>query len=42
VAQMLGEGARAEDLDQLRHPIGLDQPLGTQYAHYLAGFPSKI
>lgn len=38
VAQMLGEGARAEDLDQLRHALGLDQPLGVQYAHYLGGF----
>ncbi len=38
VAQMLGEGARAEDLDQLRHALGLDQPLGAQYAHYLGGF----
>jgi len=38
VAQMLGEGARAEDLDQLRHALGLDQPLGAQYVHYLGGF----
>jgi peptide/nickel transport system permease protein len=38
VAQMLGEGARAEDLDQLRHALGLDLPLGTQYARYLRGF----
>jgi ABC-type dipeptide/oligopeptide/nickel transport system permease component len=38
VAQMLGEGARAEDLDQLRHALGLDLPLDTQYAHYLRGF----
>jgi peptide/nickel transport system permease protein len=38
VAQMLGEGARAEDLDQLRHALGLDQPLGAQYTHYLGGF----
>ncbi|HWF37634.1 MAG TPA: nickel ABC transporter permease [Candidatus Acidoferrales bacterium] len=38
VGQMLGEGARAEDLDQLRHALGLDQPLGAQYAHYLGGF----
>lgn len=34
--QMLGEGARDEDLDQLRHSLGLDQPLPTQYAHYIA------
>lgn len=37
VQQMLGEGARAEDLQQLRHSLGLDQPVSTQYAHYLAG-----
>src|SRR5271155_3608259 len=27
VAQMLGEGARVEDLTQLRHALGLDLPL---------------
>jgi ABC-type dipeptide/oligopeptide/nickel transport system permease component len=37
VQQMLGEGARAEDLQQLRHTLGLDLPLGVQYGHYLAG-----
>ena len=37
VQQMLGEGARAEDLQQLRHSLGLDQPISTQYVHYLAG-----
>jgi ABC-type dipeptide/oligopeptide/nickel transport system permease component len=37
VQQMLGEGARAEDLQQLRHQLGLDQPLPAQYRHYLAG-----
>src|SRR5579864_1530947 len=37
VAQMLGEGARAEDLDQLRHGLGLDQPLATQYGRYIGG-----
>jgi ABC-type dipeptide/oligopeptide/nickel transport system permease component len=37
VQQMLGEGARAEDLQQLRHSLGLDLPISTQYAHYLAG-----
>jgi ABC-type dipeptide/oligopeptide/nickel transport system permease component len=37
VEQMLGEGARAEDLQQLRHALGLDVPIATQYAHYLAG-----
>jgi ABC-type dipeptide/oligopeptide/nickel transport system permease component len=37
VEQMLGEGARSEDLQQLRHSLGLDQPLSAQYGHYLAG-----
>lgn len=37
VAQMLGEGARVEDLQQLRHALGLDLPLLTQYAHYIIG-----
>ncbi len=37
VQQMLGEGARAEDLQQLRHALGLDLPLHVQYARYLAG-----
>ena len=37
VAQMLGEGARAEDLTQLRHALGLDFPLPVQYGRYLTG-----
>ena len=37
VQQMLGEGARAEDLQQLRHALGLDQPLHVQYGKYLSG-----
>ncbi|MGC1186961.1 MAG: nickel ABC transporter permease [Candidatus Acidiferrales bacterium] len=37
VVQMLGENARAEDLTQLRHALGLDAPLGTQYLRYLSG-----
>jgi len=36
VQQMLGEGARAEDLQQLRHALGLDLPLHVQYGRYLA------
>lgn len=35
VEQMLGESARAEDITRLRHALGLDLPLGTQYIHYL-------
>jgi ABC-type dipeptide/oligopeptide/nickel transport system permease component len=37
VAQMLGEGARAEDLQQLRHALGLDLPLPEQYGRYFSG-----
>jgi ABC-type dipeptide/oligopeptide/nickel transport system permease component len=37
VAQMLGEGARVEDLQQLRHALGLDLPLLTQYGRYMHG-----
>jgi peptide/nickel transport system permease protein len=34
VLQMLGQDARAEDLAQLRHSLGLDEPLGVQYVRY--------
>jgi ABC-type dipeptide/oligopeptide/nickel transport system permease component len=37
VQQMIGEGARGEDLQQLRHALGLDVPIAKQYAHYLLG-----
>jgi len=37
VLQMLGQDARAEDLAQLRHSLGLDQPLGVQYVRYFEG-----
>lgn len=37
VQQMLGEGARAEDLQQLRHALGLDVSISTQYVRYLTG-----
>ncbi len=37
VQEMLGEGARAEDLQQLRHILGLDVPVSIQYGRYLAG-----
>ena len=35
VEQMLGEGAGPGQLSQLRHALGLDLPLHTQYGHYL-------
>jgi ABC-type dipeptide/oligopeptide/nickel transport system permease component len=35
VEQMLGEGAAPGELVQLRQALGLDQPLVTQYGHYL-------
>jgi ABC-type dipeptide/oligopeptide/nickel transport system permease component len=37
VQQMLGEGARAQDLQQLRHALGLDLPVPVQYERYLRG-----
>jgi ABC-type dipeptide/oligopeptide/nickel transport system permease component len=37
VRQMLGEDARTEDLQQMRHTLGLDMPIGVQYRHYLSG-----
>lgn len=37
IVQMLGEGATASDVSALRHAYGLDDPLGTQYAHYWRG-----
>jgi ABC-type dipeptide/oligopeptide/nickel transport system permease component len=37
VQQMLGEGARAEDLQQLRHALGLDLSVPVQYGRYMAG-----
>jgi peptide/nickel transport system permease protein len=37
VEQMLGEGARAQDIAALRHAYGLDIPLGQQYIHYWRG-----
>src|ERR1700694_3249179 len=33
--QIAGEGARPEDIAQVRHSLGLDQPLWSQYVHYL-------
>jgi len=35
VEQMLGEGAAPGEIVQLRHALGLDQPLWTQYGNYL-------
>ena len=37
VQQMLGEGARADDLQQLRQQLGLDRPVHVQYGRALAG-----
>lgn len=37
VQMMLGEGASPADLSTLRHQLGLDLPLHTQYIHYWAG-----
>jgi len=35
VEQMLGEGAAPGEVVQLRHALGLDQPVLKQYGHYL-------
>src|SRR5271170_1628872 len=35
VEQMLGEGAAPGQISQLRHGLGLDQPLYVQYGRYL-------
>jgi ABC-type dipeptide/oligopeptide/nickel transport system permease component len=35
VEQMLGEGAAPGEIAQLRHSLGLDQPVLKQYGHYL-------
>jgi peptide/nickel transport system permease protein len=37
VVQMLGEGARTEDIVQLRHSLGLDQTITVQYEKYVLG-----
>lgn len=37
VQQMLGEGAQQQDIQQLRHELGLDLPLPVQYGRYLTG-----
>ncbi len=37
VQQMLGEGARAQELTEVRKAWGLDLPLGQQYLHFLRG-----
>lgn len=36
VEQMLGEGAAPGQIEQLRHTLGLDQPILRQYGHYLS------
>lgn len=37
IAQMLGEGAPAADIEAARHAYGLDRPLGEQYVNYWRG-----
>jgi ABC-type dipeptide/oligopeptide/nickel transport system permease component len=37
IAQMLGEGAPAQEIQRLRHELGLDRPLFDQYKTYVAG-----
>jgi peptide/nickel transport system permease protein len=37
VAQMLGEGASVGEIERLRHELGLDEPILSQYGSYLSG-----
>jgi len=37
VEQMLGEGAAPGQVTEVRHSLGLDQPILVQYGHYLTG-----
>ncbi len=37
IQMMLGEGATPADIGALRHQLGLDLPLHTQYIHYWSG-----
>src|SRR5689334_22988038 len=37
VAQMLGEGAAASQIEQMRHDLGLDRPFLVQYRSYMSG-----
>jgi peptide/nickel transport system permease protein len=37
IVQMLGDGATATDISALRHSLGFDAPLHTQYFRYMAG-----
>ena len=37
VAQMLGEGAAVTQVEAMRHDLGLDQPLLSQYRTYMTG-----
>src|SRR6516162_11321557 len=37
VAQMLGEGATATQIERLRRELGLDQPILSQYRTYMTG-----
>jgi peptide/nickel transport system permease protein len=37
VEMMLGEGAERSEVEQLRHRLGLDQPLARQYLAFLGG-----
>jgi len=37
IVQMLGDGASATDISALRHSLGFDAPLHTQYLRYMIG-----
>ena len=37
IEMMLGEGAQRSQVEELRHELGLDRPLATQYSSFLGG-----
>lgn len=37
VEMMLGEGAQRSQVEEMRHDLGLDRPLATQYTRFLGG-----
>jgi peptide/nickel transport system permease protein len=42
VLQIVGDHASQSTYDQVRHQLGLDQPLPVQFWHYLQNLPTAI
>lgn len=42
VLQIVGDHASQSTYDQVRHQLGLDQPLPVQFWHYLVNLPMAI